>query len=53
MQVEAGNGESQVPVQRPGAAAASYTEHFGFVIELQVPAICGQILAEDLDGNPN
>ena len=24
----------------PAAAAAFYTEHFGFVIELQVPAIC-------------
>ena len=27
-------------VSDAGAAAAFYTEHFGFVIELQVPAIC-------------
>jgi predicted enzyme related to lactoylglutathione lyase len=27
-------------VDDPGASAAFYVEHFGFVIELQVPAIC-------------
>ena len=27
-------------VNDPAAAAAFYTEHFGFEIELQVPAIC-------------
>ena len=27
-------------VDDPSAAAAFYTEHFGFVIELEVPAIC-------------